>query len=51
MTAKEFKEGYERRHVCYRYDEDVQSILNRYVIDGIYQCLVNQEKIMEMLKK
>lgn len=51
MTAEEFKKSYNNRYASRYYKEDIHSILNDYVIDGIYQCLVNQEKIMKMLNK
>lgn len=50
MTAKEFKKFYDERYVSSRYDTDSHSVLTNYVIDGIHQCLVNQEKIIKMLE-
>lgn len=50
MTSKEFKEMFNSRYVGYNHDVDTNYMISDFVITGIYQCLVNQEKIMKMLE-
>lgn len=51
MTAQEFKDMFEKRYVFSNYDCNVDSMLKNYVISGIYQCLLNQEKILKKLNE
>lgn len=51
MTAEEFKNTFDNRYVLSDYDRENHRILTRYVINGIYQYLLNQEKIIKKLNE
>lgn len=51
MTAEEFKNTFDNRYVLSDYDRENHRILTEYVLNGIYQCLLNQEKIIKKLNE
>lgn len=53
MTAEEFKINFYKdlEIVPFDNERDTNLMVKNHIFKGIYQCLVNQEKIMKMLNK